>query len=163
MTIRRTAIIGIMAVAAALAGWKLVQHAKSADPKPEIYQSGHSDDGQKLALGGYDAVAYHKQNKALEGSDEYVFVWSNATWRFASSENRTEFQNNPEKYAPQYGGYCAYGVAQGYAVHGDPKAWRIINGRLFLNYNKEVQQTWNEAPETYITEADANWPDALNR
>ena len=78
--------------------------------------------------------------------------------RFASADDRDEFARNPEKYAPQYGGYCAYGVSQGHAAPIDPEAWTIIEGKLYLNYSKGVKKTWSEAIPQHIEEANRNWP-----
>ena len=84
--------------------------------------------------------------------DEFHVVW------FASAENRDEFARSPEKYAPQYGGYCAYGVSQGHTAPIDPEAWTIVEGKLYLNYSKGVKKTWSEAIPKHIDEANRNWP-----
>ena len=111
-----------------------------------------------VAIEGYDPVAYFDQKKPVKGDSDFVHEWSGATWRFASEENRRRFASAPEKFAPQYGGFCAYGVSQGYAVGIDPKAWSIVDGKLYLNYNLEVQKTWSKDTGKYIREADRNWP-----
>ena len=82
----------------------------------------------------------------------------NSTWWFASAEDRDEFARIPEKYAPQYGGYCAYGVSQGHTAPIDPEAWTIVEGKLYLNYSKGVKKTWSEAIPSHIDEANRNWP-----
>ncbi|MBT6119182.1 MAG: YHS domain-containing protein [Rhodospirillaceae bacterium] len=110
------------------------------------------------AIEGYDPVAYHIQGKPVEGSGDFTHDWGGATWRFASAENRDLFAADPEKYAPAYGGYCAYGVAQGYKVDIDPQAWSVVDGTLYLNYSKGVQQTWEEDIPGYLAQADAEWP-----
>jgi hypothetical protein len=94
---------------------------------------------------------------------EFSHQWQGATWRFASAQNRERFAADPRKFAPQYGGYCAYGVANNYAVSVDPAAWRIVDGKLYLNYSKGVQADWNRDIPGYIGKADANWPGALAR
>jgi hypothetical protein len=81
-----------------------------------------------------------------------------ATWRFASAEHRDLFAKSPGKYAPQYGGYCAYAVANGKTADIDPAAWTVRDGRLFLNYDADVQKKWLADPDGYIAKADANWP-----
>ena len=85
------------------------------------------------AIRGYDPVAYFTQGKPVKGSREYTHQWNGATWRFASAQNRERFAAAPAKYAPQYGGYCAYGVASGYAVKIEPDAWSVVDGKLYLN------------------------------
>src|SRR5687767_15893814 len=100
----------------------------------------YTSDG--LAASGYDAVAYFTLGRAQKGSSEFETVWSGARWRFASARNREAFVAEPAKYAPQYGGYCAWAVASDYTYSADPEAWRIVDGRLFLNYSKDVQRKW---------------------
>ncbi len=109
------------------------------------------------ALKGYDTVAYHTAGRPVEGSRKFSHTWGGATWRFASAENRDLFAADPERYAPAYGGYCAYGMAQGAKVDIDPSAWRIVDGRLFLNANREVQQIWVKDIPGYIVRADTHW------
>lgn len=109
------------------------------------------------AIRGYDPVAYHVQSKAVPGKPDITHRWNGATWRFASAANRDLFAADPERYAPRYGGYCAYGTASGYKVGTDPQAFAIVDGRLYLNYNKAVQRTWNQDRPGYIQKADRNW------
>jgi len=111
------------------------------------------------AIKGYDPVAYFTKSEAVKGTDAYTFEWSGATWHFSSQENLEAFKREPEKYAPAYGGYCAYGVASGYKVKIEPEAWAIIDGRLFLNYDLAVQKEWNKEKADYIKKADKNWAD----
>ena len=115
-------------------------------------------DGSGVAIKGYDPVAYFTQSKPVKGSSTFTYQWANSTWWFASAEDRDEFVRNPEKYAPQYGGYCAYGVSQGHTAPIDPEAWTIIEGKLYLNYSKGVKKTWSEAIPKHIDEANRNWP-----
>jgi YHS domain-containing protein len=114
-----------------------------------------------LALRGYDPVAYFTEGKAVEGSSEFTVEWKGATWRFASAANRDRFAGNPSHYAPQYGGYCAYAVAKGDTASIDPEAWRIIDGKLYLNYSREIQAEWEKDIPGYIAKADQNWPKLL--
>ena len=111
-----------------------------------------------VAIKGYDAVAYFTESKAVKGSSAFSYEWMNSTWLFASAADRDEFARNPEKYAPQYGGYCAYGVSQGHTAPIDPEAWTIVEGKLYLNYSKGVKKTWSEAVPKHIDEANRNWP-----
>ena len=115
-------------------------------------------DGKGIALQGYDPVAYFQQSLPVKGSPEFSFKWMDATWLFSSAGNRDKFAADPQRYAPQYGGYCAYAVSQGHTASIDPEAWRIVNGKLYLNYSKAVQKTWEKDTAGYIQKADQNWP-----
>lgn len=110
------------------------------------------------AVKGYDVVAYFTNGKPVEGSSDHEFEWNGATWRFASAQHRNLFAKDPAKYAPRYGGFCAFGVSRGYAVGIDPAAWTIVDGKLYLNYNRDVQAEWLKDIPGYIAKADANWP-----
>ena len=109
------------------------------------------------AIRGYDPVAYHVQAKAVRGSPKFTHAWNGVTWRFAYRRNRDRFAADPARYAPRYGGYCAYGTAQGYKVSTDPDAFAIVEGRLYLNFSKPVQATWNTDRPGHIASADRNW------
>jgi hypothetical protein len=125
--------------------------------KSEVYQT-----QQGLAIKGYDPVAYHVKGQALKGSGKYEVVWKDAKWRFASAEHRDLFEADPEKYAPRYGGYCAWAVSQGYTASVDPKnAWRIFGGKLYLNYSVAIQAKWEKDIPGHIEKADANWPGVI--
>lgn len=112
-----------------------------------------------VAIEGYDPVAYFTQGKPVEGSSDFTHDWNGATWRFASAENRDMFIADPEKFAPQYGGYCAWAVSQGYTASIDPDAWSIVDGKLYLNYSKGVQSRWENDIAGHISSADENWPE----
>ncbi len=114
-----------------------------------------------VAIDGWDPVAYFTDGKPVEGSKEFGHEWNGATWRFASAAHRDLFAQAPEKYAPQYGGYCAWAVSQGYTADIDPQAWKIEDGRLFLNYSLDVQKKWATDIPGNIAKADANWPKLL--
>ena len=109
------------------------------------------------AIRGYDPVAYHVENRPVRGLPSLTHRWNGATWRFASKANRERFVADPERYAPRYGGFCAYGTSQGYKVSTDPAAFAIVDGRLYLNYSKPVQFTWNLDRPGYILKANHNW------
>jgi YHS domain-containing protein len=111
-----------------------------------------------IAIDGYDPVAYFTEGKPVEGSSDFEYEWMGATWRFASAADRDQFAADPEKYAPQYGGYCAYAVSQGTTADIDPDAWHIEDGKLYLNLNKKVQSIWLKDIPGYISKANANWP-----
>ena len=110
-----------------------------------------------VAVKGYDPVAYFNDGKPVKGSPEHAFKWQGATWRFVSEEHRDAFMREPTKYAPQYGGYCAFAVSQGSIVDIDPNQWKIVNGRLYLNANVLAQTLWAHEPEGHIKKGDANW------
>ena len=125
--------------------------------KPQIFSD------RSGAIRGYDPVAYFTQGAPVKGSEKFSHPWQGATWLFASAENRARFAAEPGKFAPQYGGYCAYGVAQGYAPEIDPSAWSIVEGKLYLNYSTSVRERWKTDIPGYIRKADANWPKVLQR
>ncbi len=114
---------------------------------------------QGVAVGGYDPVAYFTDHKPVPGKADITYSWKGATWRFASAQNRDTFKASPEKYAPQYGGYCAYAVAQGATAKGDPKSWTVGGGKL--NLSPSVQKLWSKNIPGYIKAADKNWPGVL--
>lgn len=109
------------------------------------------------AIRGYDPVAYFTEGKPVKGNDKLLYKWNNANWYFSSQQNLDLFKANPEKYAPQYGGYCAYGLSNGYKAPTDADAWSIENGKLYLNYNTEVREMWNKERKERIEKADKNW------
>ncbi|MGH7601213.1 MAG: YHS domain-containing (seleno)protein [bacterium] len=117
-----------------------------------------SSSDKKLIIKGYDPVAYFTTGKPIKGQKDFEHQWMGATFRFSSKENLGLFKKAPEKYAPQYGGYCAYAVSQGYTAPVDPQAWDIVSGKLYLNYSKSVQKKWREKRDEYIAAADKNWP-----
>jgi len=112
------------------------------------------------AIKGYDPVAYFVQKKPVRGESDITHDWQGATWHFASVENRDLFKQHPEKYAPQYGGWCAYGWAQGYPAKIEPEAWSIVEGKLYLNYSKSIQGDWEKKQAEFIKVADKNWAGA---
>lgn len=115
------------------------------------------------AIGGYDPVAYFTQKKPVKGNPQFSVEWKGAVWHFASAANRDAFKADPAKYAPQYGGYCAFGASEGYAVKTEPDAWTIVDGKLYLNYNATVRGKWSENKEERIQRADRNWPEILKK
>lgn len=123
--------------------------------KADVYQT------KAGAIKGYDPVAYFEASRPLKGNTAYNYSWQGATWYFVSAENRDLFKANPEKYAPQYGGYCAYAVAKGTTAKIDPEAWKIVDGKLYLNYDQNIQSRWNKNQREFIQKADANWPGVL--
>ncbi len=124
--------------------------------KPPVFATGEG------AIRGYDPVAYFTQSKPMKGQDQYTFEWQGATYKFASAEHQALFVKDAERYAPQYGGYCAYAVSNGYTASTLPEAWTIVEGKLYLNYSLEVQNKWLEDVPGRIAAADKNWPQVLN-
>lgn len=110
------------------------------------------------AVRGYDVVAYFTQGRPVEGERKFIHKWMGTEWRFASAKHRDLFAENPEKYAPQYGGWCAWAVSQGYTVSVAPEAWRIVDGKLYLNYSKSVQAQWNQNISGHVAKGDRNRP-----
>ncbi len=113
------------------------------------------------AIRGYDPVAYHAEGKPVKGKRAHRVEWKGATWSFASAENKALFEADPEKYAPRYGGYCAWAVSNGYTASIDPDAWSIVDGKLYLNYSLGVRTQWSENIPGNIAKGDVNWPKLL--
>lgn len=110
-----------------------------------------------VALQGFDAVAYFAVDNAVQGNKTYEYVWNGAKWLFSSEENMNKFKANPEEYAPQFGGYCSWAVSKGYTADGDPKAWKVVDGKLYLNYNPEVKEMWEKEQQGNIKKGEENW------
>jgi len=110
------------------------------------------------AIRGYDAVAYFTEGKPVKGSNDYTLEYQGAVWKFASEEHLELFTEDPEAYAPQYGGYCAYAIANGETASAEPDLWTIYDGKLYLNYNRRINRLWREDMLEYIRQADINWP-----
>lgn len=130
--------------------------ALSLDP---IYTSGSSN----VAIKGYDTVAYFTENKAVKGNADLSAEYNGATWYFSSSQHLDAFIKNPEKYAPQYGGYCAYAVSRNTTASIKPHLFNIHKGKLYLNYSKGVQKRWLKNVDAGIEKADTHWPVLLNK
>ena len=109
------------------------------------------------AINGYDPVSYFEGSPA-KGNGDHSYQWNDATWYFTSDENMSKFKSDPEKYAPQFGGYCAYGMSNGYKAATEPDAWTIVDDKLYLNYNVDVRSKWSEKRDSLINAAEANWP-----
>ena len=116
-----------------------------------------------VAIKGTDPVAYFQKGEPVRGKSEFSYKWGNAFWHFSSAENRDLFASNPQKYAPQYGGFCAWAVSQGYTAPIDPNAWKIVAGKLYLNFDKNIQKRWERDIPGNIAKADNNWPGVLNK
>lgn len=122
------------------------------EKQPEIFSS------SSFAISGYDPVAYFTANKPVKGNSEFSYEWKGANWLFSSKANKDLFASNPGKYEPQYGGYCAYGCSKGKKATTDPLAWKIVDGKLYLNHSSEVQEKWLKEQKQRIELADKYWP-----
>jgi len=127
--------------------------ARSADVYTGTFSS--------LAVGGYDTVAYFKQGKAVPGTSAFSTKYMGATWQFASKDNLDAFVANPTAFAPQFGGYCAWAIAHNYTASGDPQVWSLVQGKLYLNYDRDIQAKWSKDIPGYIASGNKNWPGAL--
>lgn len=126
-----------------------------AVPEEDLYRAVNSVEG--LAIHGFDPVAYLEDNEAVRGSPEFAASWRGAQWWFASASNRALFVQDPLAYAPQYGGFEAYGVSLGKAYDVDPTVFDVVDGRLYLHRNDRVRELWQRNPAGYIAEADEEW------
>jgi hypothetical protein len=149
---------------AALAGCLLlIGLSAHAAPPVNTLKNSFFSSPTDTAISGYDTVAYFTENKPVKGLDANVFEWKGAKWKFASAGNLELFKANPDKYAPQYGGYCAYGVAKDSLVKIDPDQFTILDGKLYLNYDAGVQKDWNKDRAGFINAANAKFPDLLKK
>jgi YHS domain-containing protein len=116
-----------------------------------------------VAIRGYDPVAYFTDRKPVAGKDAFVTEWMGAQWKFASQDHLDKFKAEPAKYAPQYGGYCAYGVANGKAVKIEPEQWTVVDGKLYLNYDADINKTWRADRGNYIRQADSKFAELIGK
>lgn len=151
---RKPLTLFLAATLAALSA-TLAAPAQASDDLP-VY----TDRFSNLAVGGFDSVSFFI-GEPVRGSRDFETSWNGANWRFASAENLAKFEADPTAFAPQYGGYCAWAVAQGYLAKGDPRFARIVDGKLYLNFNAKVQRDWSQDIPGFIARADANWPGIL--
>lgn len=152
MLARRTFVLGILAAAVAL----LVDArapATAQSPQPQL-----NLDGKGVLLKGYDPVAYFTAGQPTRGSDQITATHNGATFHFANAANRDAFLKEPAKYLPEFGGFCAYGVASGYKVDADPTVWKIVDGKLYVNYNRSVGRKFGADTATFIKQANEKWP-----
>ena len=137
--------------------------AASAAPPINTLKSGFFGGRTDTAILGYDPVAYFTEGKPVKGQDSVAYDWMGAKWKFSTQAHLDLFKASPEKYAPQYGGYCAYGVTQDNLVSIEPDKFKIIDGKLYLNYDTAVQATWLKDPAGYIKQADAKFQSLLKK
>ena len=150
---RRSALIGTVGLVSGLATFAALPARAGSAPV-------FSADG--LAIRGADTVAYFAGKGPVDGKSVFSHEWKGAKWLFASAENRDKFAANPMRYAPQYGGYCAFAIAKGKTKSIVPEAWTIIDDKLYLNYSLGVRKRWLKDTAGYINQADANWPGVLS-
>lgn len=143
----------LLAVGLALSLAPAAANAKTAP----VYTSLFSN----VAVSGYDPVAYFTDGKPVKGDARFRIVWQGAEYRFASAAHLARFRASPAAFAPQYGGYCAWAVAHGYTASGDPTVWKIVDGRLYLNYNAEIGRKWAADIPGFIKSGNTNWPRLL--
>lgn len=157
---RKPILIALMAASAAtVAAFTPLYDTRAKAAEPPVFTGLVTG----VAVGGYDPVAYFTERKPVKGGKDTTAEHEGVTWRFASEATRAAFQANPAKYAPQYGGYCAWAVSQGYTAKGDPQAWTIHGGKLYLNYDKKVRATWEKDIPGNVAKGDANWPGVLEK
>ncbi|WP_300063321.1 YHS domain-containing (seleno)protein [uncultured Roseobacter sp.] len=152
MTYTRRHLLTLAAAAPALTLLGRVAWAAT----PPVYHS------RGIAVDGSDVVAYHTEDRPVSGNADITHDWMGVTWRFSSEDNRNAFVADPAHYAPQYGGYCAYAVSEGYTASTIPDAWKIVDGKLYLNYSRRIQRRWERDIPGRIAAADANWPAVLS-
>ncbi|MEM7224399.1 MAG: YHS domain-containing (seleno)protein [Pseudomonadota bacterium] len=158
MKLLRTLLVGL-AMAGALFGAAV---PASAGPDVNV-SSGLTAKGPGLAVHGYDVVAYFTDGQPTVGRAKFSTVHNDATYRFASRANLEAFEDNPEAYLPQYGGFCAYGVAVGAKFDGDPQLWEIVDGKLYLNLNEEIQAIWEKDVPGYVEDANDHWKNIADK
>lgn len=158
MTTRR-ALLRSLVASVALAAAAPLTLSSAAAKQPPVF----TGIVKGVAIGGYDAVAYHTDKQATPGNPAITVEHGGATYRFATEANKALFIANPARYSPQYGGYCAWAVASGYTAKGDPEAWTVVGDKLYLNYNKSVQKSWEQDIPGNVRKGDANWPIVLDK
>ncbi len=149
--------LALFAVGAALGAFGAIAPTAALAKSPLVYSVGK----EQLALKGYDAVAYFQVGKPVKGDAQFKAEHNGATWYFSSTAHRDLFVAEPAKYAPQYGGYCAWAVSEGYTASADPNVWKIVDNKLYVNYNASVGANWEKNTTRNISRADANWPKVL--
>ncbi|MDJ0810859.1 MAG: YHS domain-containing (seleno)protein [Desulfobacterales bacterium] len=110
-----------------------------------------------IAIKGYDPVAYFTEGQAIKGSSVYAYNWNEASWHFSKPEHRDLFAADPDRYAPQFGGHCANGLSKGKLVAADPEEWTIVDGKLYMNYNRPARDDWRTHKAVMIERAESNW------
>jgi len=151
-----TLLLGLMAIGPALAAPAINTFGEGG---------GYFSDPKRTdtAIRGYDTVAYFTDGKPVKGSDKFVDEWMGAKWKFASQDHLDKFKADPKKYAPQYGGYCAYGIAVGNVVKIEPDQWTVVDDKLYLNYDSDISKKWKQDKAGYIKKADATFDTVIKK
>lgn len=149
MKVTRRTTLGLLAAT-------LATPAFAAKPSVFVGKNGY-------AINGYDPVAYFTMEKPIEGSTDHTAMHNGATFLFANAENKAMFEGDPERFAPQFGGYCAYAVSKSATAKTEPDAWTVVDDKLYLNFNTEVRALWKQDIPGNIERANKNWPDVLNK
>ncbi len=152
-----------LAGALGLFGLLLGTSAVAAEPPINTLKNGVFGGRTDTAVNGYDTVAYFTLSKPVKGQDTLTFQWMGATWKFSTQAHLDLFKANPDKYAPQYGGYCAYGVAKDSLVKVEPEQFTVREGKLYLNYNADIQALWLKDPAGFIKTADGKFQALLKK
>lgn len=134
----------------------------SALPRPSFAMTNEIYSEGGIAIDGSDAVAYFEGGGPVAGSSDHTVDWKGATWRFATAQNAAKFEADPDAFAPQYGGWCAWAVANNYTAPTVPKAWSIVDGKLYLNFSRRIRRRWERDIPGNIAKGDANWPSVLS-
>ena len=156
---RRAAMASVLAVA----GMLFASAASAAQPPINTLKNSLFGGRTDTAINGYDTVSYFTVGKPAKGQDALATEWMGAKWKFSTQANLDLFKANPEKYAPQYGGYCAFGVAQDNLVKVEPDQFTIRDGKLYLNFDADIQAKWLQDPAGFIKAADAKFPTLLKK
>lgn len=160
---RAQSLLTVSALFALLLSLPLVSAPAAAEPAATAgahavnTSGGFTLAGAPLALRGFDPVAYFTQEKPVAGDPALQAVHDGAAYQFATEANKKTFEADPARYAPQFGGFCAFGVALGKKFDGDPQAWKIVDGKLYLNLNQDIQQKWQEDEAGNLKKAHAAW------
>lgn len=150
---------GLLAFVVFAGGAQAQDYVELTDYDRFVTDEGLLTTEQGVAIGGYDPVAYFTEGKAVKGAAEHSLDWQGARWHFAAAANRDAFEASPEKYAPQYGGWCAFGVSEGYGADIDPvDAWTVHQGKLYLNFDVATKERWREDLEERLAASESKWP-----
>lgn len=146
---KKTSLFFIIGIGIGVAVWFAAGRKESFKPV--------NTNADNIAVRGFDTVAYFTEGLAEQGNPQFAYDWNGAKWYFKSAENLEKFKSDPESFAPQFGGYCAWAVSRGYTADGDPNEWKIVNGKLYLNYDRQVKEKWEAEQEKSITDGEKNW------
>ncbi|MFQ5937326.1 MAG: YHS domain-containing (seleno)protein [Acidiferrobacterales bacterium] len=147
------AVLVTSAVAGDPLNWRRVGELDYAGDPQKMINTGPDN----VVIKGYDTVAYFTEGRAMKGNSEFAYSWRDAEWHFANARHRDLFVTDPQRYAPQFGGFCANGMSKGKVVAADPEAWTIIDGKLYIKFNKGARDRWRQDKTAKIKKANENW------